>query len=116
MQQPAFPFAGTEAADQASSIFCVGTQAGYERIRTHVGAGEALIAFERASLPFAPWPTQPIRLHELWAMDAAWKYGLMGRAVVLGDAKIGDLVLPHDWKVREVPLQGPHATSEGERT
>jgi hypothetical protein len=76
----------------------------YERIRTHLEPGELVIALERGGLPFGPWPEHPIALESLWGMDAAWKYGLAGRGVVLGQVKAADLALPRDWQVREAPM------------
>lgn len=104
INEPAFRFPGAGAGDQASSICCVGAPDTYERIGTYIAPGEVVIALERGSLPFGPWPAHPIALDALWAMDAAWKHGLAGRGVVLGHAENSDLALPHDWQMREVPL------------
>ncbi len=105
LKEPTSNDPGTEAEDQASSLFAIGTNA--EKIRTHIDPGELVIS-DRGSLPFGPWPEQRIALESLWTMDASWKHGLAGRAVVLGQVTPGDLALPPDWQVREAPLGLAH--------
>jgi hypothetical protein len=104
MTEPAFRFPATGPGDQASSICCLGTPAGYERIVTHFAPGAVVVALERGSLPFGPWPEQPIALKSLWGMDAAWRHGLRGIGVALGVVGVQDLELPEGWHVREEPL------------
>jgi hypothetical protein len=95
---------GAVTTDQASSIFCLGTPLGYERIRRTIEPGESVFAFERASLPFGPWPTERLPPAVFWRMDAAWRHGAPGRAVVVGYVAPQDLDPPIGWEMREVPL------------
>ena len=104
MKGPAFRFPGSDAGEQATSICCIGAPKGYETLRTELEPSEMLIAFERGSLPFGPWPTQRFSLDELWRMDAAWRHGLPGRGVAFGCVKADSLVLPEGWHMREVPF------------
>jgi len=95
---------GAHLADAASSIFCVGTPDGYEEIRCSLGNGEIAMAFDRACLPFGPWPEFPWAPRSLWEMEAAWNYGLPGHTLVLGRIEIEDLSLPAGWQATEVPV------------
>lgn len=104
MAEPAFKFPGTEVADQATSICCIGTRDGYEMIRTRLGSDEVVIALDRSTLPFGPWPERPISLDAFWQMEAAWKYGLSGTAVAIGCLQAQDLAVPEGWQVNPVPL------------
>lgn len=105
LREPAFAFPGADAGDQATSIMCIGAPNGYESIRTRVARNEFVIALDRGTLPFGPLPTESIPLSRLWEMDAAWKHGLTGRAVVLGCAPPDGLSLPEGWQIKEMPLQ-----------
>ena len=102
--RPYTPPPGLEISERASSMFPIGMSNGYETIRVQMAAGELMIAFEKACLPFGPWPATPIRLDELWELDAAWRHGLPGPAVVIGHVGPKDLSIPSGWRLREVPL------------
>lgn len=106
MQQAPFKFLGADAGDSASSICCIGTPDGYEATRTRLRPGELVIALDRGSVPFGPWPEHPISLNSLWEMDAAWRHGLPGQAIAFGDIHAANLRLTDGWTAREVQLRG----------
>jgi hypothetical protein len=104
MRPPAYRFPGTDATDNASSIVCIGTPKGYECIRTRLSEGDLLLAFDRATLPFGPWPTEAISMEQLWSMDAGRRHGLIGRFIAVGSVAPDALQLPAGWRVIEIPL------------
>jgi hypothetical protein len=105
MREAAFAFPGADAGEQATSIMCIGAPNGYESIRSRLERNSLMIALDRGTLPFGPIPTEPVPLTSLWEMDAAWKHGLIGRAIALGGISPDALRLPEAWQIREVPLQ-----------
>lgn len=91
--------------DQSSSVFCMDTPDGYERIRARLAPAEFVIALDRGALPFGPWPREEVSLDDFWRLDAAWKHGEIGRAVAVGTASPDELRLPAGWRIQGVPFQ-----------
>lgn len=95
---------GTDVAERASSIFAIGTPAGYEEVCGPLLGGQVFGVLDRGCLPFGPLPTTSITLERLWTMEAPWQYGLRGQAVLFGRCSAKELALPSDWRVEEVPI------------
>jgi hypothetical protein len=108
LKPASFQFPATEPLDQASSVCCVGTPNGYERLVMELEKGGIVIALDRGCLPYGPLPKVPVPVKSIWELDAAWKHGLAGLAVAVGSFGIEDLGLPEEWKVMEIqePMQG----------
>jgi hypothetical protein len=97
--KPAFRAADSELRDKATSVFNIGSPAGYECIRHEVGATSLVVEADRGALPFGPLTrTRTWSLRELCEHDAAWRYGLPGRALIVG--RLPELQLPTGWEVR----------------
>jgi hypothetical protein len=94
---------GMESFAQASSIFCIGTTQGYERLRRVLEPQELVAVFEAGSLPFGPLSDRS--LESIWAADAAWKTGENCRVIIFGACEVTTLGLPAGWTVEEIPLQ-----------
>ena len=88
---------------RASSIFCVGTAQGYQRLRCRLEPGHLIALFEAGSLPFGPLSARP--LGALWGADAAWQGGEDSRVVILGNCEKDTLGLPSGWTAEEIALQ-----------
>lgn len=94
-----------EVMANMSSIFCVGTLDGYEELRCDVGRDQAVLVFDRASLPFGPFSEEPIPMAAVWSRDAGWKHGLAARAVAIGAIEVEELLLPDGWQFEELPIE-----------
>jgi hypothetical protein len=102
--RPAFRAEDSELRDRASSVFAIGTPAGYECTRQELDADSLVVEADRGALPFGPldrtWP-----FPELWEQDAAWRHGLPGRALVVG--RRPRLDVPTGWEIRTSELRDP---------
>jgi hypothetical protein len=96
--KPAFRPPDSDLRDKATSIFSIGSPAGYECVRHEVGPDTALVEADRATVPFGPLSDRSWSLKELCGGDAAWRHGLPGRALVVG--RMQRLELPAEWEVR----------------
>lgn len=90
--------------EEASSIYCIGTPLGYEKLRMRMSVNEVVLVFEQGSLPFGPLTEDPIPIRALWDLEAAWKQGLQGMVIALGCVDTSTLDLPTEWHVSEVPF------------
>jgi hypothetical protein len=95
---PAFRPQDSELRDKATSVFNIGSPAGYECIRHEIGANSLIVEADRGTLPFGPLSDASWSLKDLCEKDAAWRHGLPGRALVVGHMQAVEL--PPGWEVQ----------------
>ncbi len=95
---PAFRPPDSELRDNATSVFNIGSPAGYECVRHEVGPNSVIVEADRGTLPFGPLSEGSWSFKELCEKDAAWRHGLPGRALVVG--RMQALELPPGWEVQ----------------
>lgn len=95
----------TEIRDKASSVFCLGTQDGYEFLRQKLGSEVCVfLALDRALLPFGSWPAVAVSSADLWSMDSAWRHGMAGIGLFIGSKKVDFFELPTELNILELPM------------